>query len=300
MKFFLSLVFLVFLFSCTKSVDNTTTIGPVDVSVIADTSVKFFVQNTDIPILLDSMTLDLYAVIDDASQNYYVEKVKINPVTTLEQFSKSVLRYNVPQKSVNNSTFLLSILHKWSTRFQTNTYKTSSSTTNGTIQNIVLSNFKDKIIVTNGILLGMLDVNVSPSNPVLVPSQKFDKLLITKNSLNYKILDREIRLFAIKKNGTFTTPPTIKNYDGRMLQFSESPNYYYLYFYPMTTTSFNQSTIYNNLVFYNNVDFTTIVGSYGFNFTWDGSRVYIVEYNKDSNGRIMMSSQNFIQSVNLF
>jgi hypothetical protein len=299
MKFFLILLVSLSLFSCSKSEDVPKTLGPVNFSVIVDTSIKFYIHNTDIPILLDSMTLDFYSIADVNNYNhYYVDKIAINKGTTLEQFSKSKFTFFPQNTTYNNSG--LNILHNWSTRFLTYTYQTSSSTTNGTNQNIVLSNFKDKIIVTNGILLGMLDVNVSPSNPVLVPSQKLDKLLITKKSLNYKIIDREIRLFAIKKNGTFTTPPTIKNYDGRMLQFSESPNYYYLYFYPMTTLSFNESTIYNNLVFYNNVDFTTIVGSYGFNFTWNGSRVYIVEYNKDSNGRIMMSSQNFIQSVDLF
>jgi hypothetical protein len=300
LKYFLILIFPLFLFSCTKSVDNTTKIGPVDISVIADTSVKFFVQNTDIPILLDSMTLDLYSLTDDINFNYYVEKIKINPGTTLNQFSKSVLRYNIPQQTVNNSTFLLSILHKWSTRFQTNTYKINSSTTNGVVQNIYPLNYPNNIIVTNGILLPMLDVNVSPSNPVLVPSQNLDKLLITKKSMDASIGEKKVQLYAIKKNGTFTTPPVVKNFDGRLIPFSESNNYYYLYFYPMTTNSYNND-LYKNLLFYNNTDFTTIVGSYGFNFIYsNGSRVYITEYNKDSNGRIMMSNQNFIQSKDLF
>jgi hypothetical protein len=290
MKFFLSLVFSVFLFSCTKSVDNpqlngTTKIGPVDVSVIADTSVKFFVQNTDIPILLDSMTLNLYGFTDDVNFNYYVENIKINPGTTLEQFSKSVFRYNVPQQTVNNSTFNLSILHQWSTRFQTNTYKTSSSTTNGTIQNIVLSNFKNKIIVTNGVLLGTLDVNVSPSNPVLVPSQKLDKLLITKKSFGVDSDPTKIRLFAIKKNSTISSPPTVKNYDGRMITFSESNNYYYIYFYPMTTAQYDVTTIYNDLIFYKNADMmkTPSINISGGNFLFN-SRVCIMEYGTSSNG----------------
>jgi len=246
--------------------------------------VKFFVQNTDIPILLDSMTLELYSFSDDINFNYYVENIKINPGTTLDQFSKSVFRYNIPQQAIDNSDWALTINYKWSTRFLTNTYKTSSSTTNGTIQNIVLSNFKDKIIVTNGIFV-RLDTYEYIGQPVLYPTRKLDKFLISKKSFGVDSDPTKIRLFAIKKNSTISTPPSVKNYDGKMIPFSESNNYYYFYFYPMTTAQYDLKTIFNDLIFYKNADMmkTPSLNISGGNFLFN-SRVCIMEYGTSPNG----------------
>lgn len=297
MKNYIVLLFSLLLFSCTKSVDNTTKIGPVDVSVIADTSVKFFVQNTDIPILLDSMTLNLFGFIDN-NNNYYVENIKINPGTTLEQFSKNVFRYNVPQQTVNNSNGSLVVQYNWSTRFLTHNFTTNSY---NTIQNINLLSFKDKIIVTNGIFIG-LDTYEYIGQPVLYlnhPS-KYDKFLISKRSFGVDSDPNKIRLFAIKKNSTISTPPTVKNFDGRMISFSESNNYYYLYFYPITSASDNNTTLLKDLIFYKNPDlYTSILGSN--NFTQSGyERVYIVEYIKDGNGRIVTNLNNLIRTNSLY
>ena len=283
MKFFLSLVFSVFLFSCTKSVDNTIKIGSVDISVITDTSVKFFVQNTDIPILLDSMTLNLYSFTYDTSTNYTFKNFKINPGTTLEQFSKSVFKYDVLQQTVNNPTGTVAVQYNWSTRFQTHNFTTKSY---NTIQNINLANFKDKIIVTNGIFLGLDTYDYIGQNVLYLnhPS-KLDKFLISKRSFGVDSDPTKIRLFAIKKNSTISSPPTVKNYDGRMIPFSESNNYYYIYFYPMTTAQYDVTTIYNDLIFYKNADMmkTPSINISGGNFLFN-SRVCIMEYGTSSNG----------------
>lgn len=281
--------------SCTKSEEKYTKIGPVNISVTSDTSVKYFVQNTDIPLMLDSMTLHLYGSIDDINNYYYVENVAINPKTTLEQFCKSSFTYNVPQQNIKGE-FNLSILHRWSTRLETWSFKTNANTTNSSTQVLNPTKYPNNVIVTNGLWVG-LDVLGSIGNPVLVPSVNINKLLVSKKNIN-----SAIKLFAIKKNSIITTPPLIKNYDGRMIPFSESNNYYYLYFYPMTTVSANLTTIFKDLLFYNNLDFyTSISSSVVNNFIQSGyERVYIVEYIKDGNGRIVPNLNNLIRTNDLY
>lgn len=292
---FLLITSLVFI-SCSKSAESKTTkIGPFDVTVITDSSVKYFIQNTDIPILLDSMVLNLYGITDDVNFYNYVENFPINPGTSLEQFTKSVFKYNLPVQTVNNPTFNLNVLYNWSTRFYTQSFKTSANTNNSTNQVLNPLNYKNNIIVTNGFFLG-LDVNVSPSNPVLVPGQNLDKFLVTRKSLI-----SDIRVFAIKKNSIISKPPVIKNYDGRMISFSESANYYYLYFYPMTTVSYDLSTVYNNLIYYNGVDLLNQVRSWGCNFIKDGSeRVYIIEFIKDNSGSNIINLNSIIRKNELY
>jgi hypothetical protein len=274
-----------FFFSCEKQEEITKIPDPIDLSVVTDPDVKFFVQNTDIPILLDSMTLKFYGT--DEQINFYVETFAINKGTTVEQFINSKFKYS-PKKPI------LNILHNWSTRFRTYNFTLNGSTP---IQNIIPLNYPNNIIVTNGIYLGL---NTGKYNPLLVPGEKEDKLFLNKKSFDGGELPYLIKLFAIKKNGTFTSPPVIKNYDGRMIKFSESPNYYYLYFYPMTGNIID-FTFDKNLLFYNNVDFKTLVDSFQNNFSGGNStRVCIVEYNKDSNGKIIWNSKNYIISKDLY
>lgn len=295
MKYFYSIcIFSLTLFSCTKSEESTKKPGPVSISISTDTSVKYFVQNTDIPILLDSATLNFYSMVDINSNNYFVEKIPINKGTSLEQFSKSQLTFN-PQNTIYNNNDL-AILHNWSTRFQTQNFTSNSYTSN---QNINTFNYLNNIIVTNGVLFGF---DATSNMNVVYPSRNTNKLFITKNSLDGSILGNTIRLFAIKKNSIVSNPPSIKNYDGRMIPFSESNNYYYIYFYPMTSNSVNLSTIFKDLLFYNNLDFySTISNSIVNNFIRNGyERVFIVEYIKDSNGKNIYNSNSLIRSNNLY
>lgn len=296
MKYFFSVcVLLIALFSCTKSTDAPKVLGPATFTVTADTSIKYFVQNTDIPILLDSMTLNLYAVVDEKTNNYYVEKVPIAKGTPLEQFVKSKITYNPQNVTYNNTN--LNIIHNWSTRFQTINFTTNTYTTTIAIPS---SSYKSNVVVAGGIFVS-LDVFGNIGNPVLAPSQNLDKFFIAKKNLGTGYSDRYIRLFAIKKNSLISSLPSLKNYDGRLIPFSESNNYYYIYFYPMSTNSYD-ATIYKDLLFSNNADLIAQLGGFvANNFIASGfERVYIVEYIKDNNGRTTINPGSLIRSNELY
>jgi hypothetical protein len=270
--FFLYLLISFITVSCSKSIDHTydtRTLQPFSVSVKSDTTIKYFIQNTDIPISLDSMTIHFNGLYDGQKNYHYLSNHTIIAGTKLEDFVKSNFQIDVPKTTVPASN-IINVYTLVSDRFATKVFSPVPennlvSTTNG---NFNVSNISNGVFILKGIEFNQLySVNDR------------DKVLILRKS-NLGGAKYDFKIFALKKNEFITSPPVIKDFKGELIPFSESPNYYYIYFYP-NQNSPNINPLqpwFRNLVFYKNVDLLSQVGYLNSEYFYSiGNRINILD-----------------------
>ena len=102
------------------------------------------------------------------------------------------------------------------------------------------------------------------------------------------------RILAIRKDAQINTKPEIKNYDGKVIPFKETQNFYYIYFYPMTTTTWDDNTAYNGILFYKGKALNNSAKSSNLHSrrSLDQNRVVIMEINATTDFGIKTKSYN--------
>ena len=292
---FTLILLVTFLFSCSKKSEETPEFypKPFEINITADTSFKFTIKDTDIPILLDSMTLsviseDLYSYSQPGK--LFVENISITGGTKVEEFIGKKFSINVPRIKFDTE----SIIYRpfISTRYVTNQLSNGLKMNDPLKNNLILTE-NNKVIVTDGFTLPIktenLKTNSGPNGNVFFPIDNRRDLIITKAQFN-----GNERILAIRKDAQINTKPEIKNYDGKVIPFKETQNFYYIYFYPMTTTTWDDNTAYNGILFYKGKALNNSAKSSNLHSrrSLDQNRVVIMEINATTDFGIKTKSYN--------
>jgi hypothetical protein len=241
MKNYLILIISISLFSCSKSSDSTTLANPFSISVNVSPSGTYLVKNTDIPLKLDSTVIRVdERDILGGKMAPYIESCTIPSGTTFQDLESKSFLINVPKDKYNpKETELL----------YGNYINTRLSTDRRSLPNIPQIRVLKGLIIRSGGLLSNW-VSSTPGNPnsgvsgFLTP--QYNKLYLKPT--DFGTVGSGTNLLIIKKSSDITSVPTIKDYDGTIIPFSESNLNYYVYFNPIPFTNANDVQYAQNII----------------------------------------------------
>lgn len=245
--------------SCSKSSDLptsdlTTKAIPFSISVTISPSGTYLVKNTDIPLKLDSTVIkvDERNILGGATrQTPYVESCTIPSGTTFQDLESKTFVINVPKDNIP----------KDSEELYGNYVDTRIRTNRSSLPNT------QKIRVLKGLIIrndGLLSnwTSSSPSNPnngvsgFLTP--QYNKLILQPK--DFGTVGSGTNILIIKKSTDIIGAPTIKDYDGTIVPFSESNQYYYVYFNPIPFTNGNDVQYAQNIITINGKSLDVLTG----------------------------------------
>ena len=229
-----------FLFSCSKSSDSTTPSVPFSISVSISPTGTYLVKNTDIPLKLDSTVIKVQeGTIWTNRITPYIESCTIQSGTTFQDLENKSFLINVPKENIPKDAEL-SYGNYIDTRWSTN---------RSTWPNIPQIRVLKGLIIRSGGLLSNW-VSSTPGNPnsgvsgFLTP--QYNKLYLKPT--DFGTVGSGTNLLIIKKSSDITSVPTIKDYDGTIIPFSESNLNYYVYFNPIPFTNGNDVQYAQNII----------------------------------------------------
>lgn len=246
------ILFISFLFSCSKSGDSSTPSTPFNVSVSISPSGTYLVKNTDIPLKLDSTVIKVQeGTIFGTRTTPYIESCTISSGTTFQDLESKSFLINVPKDNIPKGSELL-YGNYVDTRLRTN------RSTQGYFSQIRV--LKGLIIRSDGLLSNW--VSSTPGNPnsgvsgFLTP--QYNKLYLQPK--DFGTVGYGTNLLTITKSSDITSIPTIKDFDGTIIPFSESNQYYYVYFNPISFANGNDIQYAQNIITINGKSLDVLIG----------------------------------------